>query len=62
MRIRELAGTSDQHFSVELPIASFIRPQRLFTAEQHVILDSVGKVTAAILDEVLRKVRELFID
>ena len=25
----------------------FIRPQRLFTVEQHVILHSVGKVTAA---------------
>ena len=38
----------------------FIRPQRMFTVEQHVILHSVGKVTAAKFDEVLMKVRELF--
>jgi len=40
----------------------FIRPQRLFTVEQHVILHSVGKVTAAKYDEVFKKVRTLFID
>jgi mRNA interferase MazF len=40
----------------------FIRPQRLFTVEQHVILHSVGKVTAAKYDEVFKKTRTLFID
>ncbi|MGC2625850.1 MAG: type II toxin-antitoxin system PemK/MazF family toxin [Candidatus Udaeobacter sp.] len=40
----------------------FIRPQRLFTVEQHVILTSVGKVTSAKYDEVFKKVRTLFID
>ena len=40
----------------------FIRPQRLFTVEQHVIRESVGKVTAAKYDEVFKKVRTLFID
>ena len=39
----------------------FIRPQRLFTLEHHIILHSIGKVQAAKLDEVLAKVRELFI-
>ena len=38
----------------------FIRPQRLFTVDYRVILNSVGKVNTAKLDEVLRKVRELF--
>ena len=38
----------------------FIRPQRLFTLEHHLILNSVGKVQPAKLDEVLRKVREFF--
>jgi mRNA interferase MazF len=38
----------------------FIRPQRLFTVDCRVILSSVGKVNTAKLDEVLRKVRELF--
>jgi mRNA-degrading endonuclease toxin of MazEF toxin-antitoxin module len=40
----------------------FIRPQRLFTVEQHVILKSVGKVTAEKFDEVFKRVRELFVD
>jgi mRNA interferase MazF len=40
----------------------FIRPQRLFTVEQHVILSSVGKVTAEKFDEVFKKTRTLFID
>ena len=40
----------------------FIRPQRLFSVEQHVILHSVGKVTAEKYDEVFKKVRGLFID
>jgi mRNA-degrading endonuclease toxin of MazEF toxin-antitoxin module len=40
----------------------FIRPQRLFTVEHHIILHSVGKVTAAKYDEVFKKTRALFID
>ena len=38
----------------------FIRPQRLFTVEHHLILNSIGKVQAAKLNEVWRKVREFF--
>ena len=38
----------------------FIRPQRLFTLEHHLILNSIGKVQAAKLDEVLGRVREFF--
>jgi mRNA interferase MazF len=34
---------------------SFVRPQRLFTVEQHVILYSVGKIGATKLSEVRRK-------
>src|SRR5438876_11327092 len=40
----------------------FIRPQPLFTVAQHVLLNLVGKVTAAKYDEVFKKVRGLFID
>jgi mRNA interferase MazF len=36
----------------------FIRPQRLFTLEHH----SIGKVTEAKLDEVLKRAREFLID
>ena len=44
----------------ELGQPCFIRPQRLFTLEHHLILNSVGKVQPAKLDELLRKVREFF--
>ena len=40
----------------------FIRPQRLFSVEQHVILHSVGKVTAEKFDEVFKKTLTLFVD
>jgi len=40
----------------------FIRPQRLFTVEQHVILHSVGKVVPEKFDEVFKKARALLID
>lgn len=39
---------------------SFIRPQRLFTVEQRVILYSVGKLKTAKLAEALTKARALF--
>ena len=44
----------------ELGQPCFIRPQRLFTVEHHVILHSVGKVTAEKFDEVLKRVHEFF--
>jgi len=44
----------------ELGQQCFIRPQRLFTLEHRIILHSIGKVQAAKLDEVLRRVREFF--
>jgi mRNA interferase MazF len=40
----------------------FIHPQRLFTVEQRVCLQSIGKVTGAKLDEVMKRAREFFID
>ena len=40
----------------------FIRPQRLFTLEHHIILHSVGKVNATKFDEVFKKTRTLFVD
>jgi mRNA interferase MazF len=46
----------------EIDHPCFIRPQRLFTVEQHVILHSVGKVTAEKFDEVFKKARALFVD
>jgi len=46
----------------QLPQPGFIRPQRLFTVEQHVIFHAVGKVTAEKFDEVFKKTRALFVD
>jgi mRNA interferase MazF len=46
----------------QLPQTGFIRPQRLFTLEHHIVLHSVGKVNAAKFDEVFKRVRELLID
>jgi mRNA interferase MazF len=46
----------------EISQPCFIRPQRLFTVEQHVIISSVGKVTAEKFDEVFKRVRGLFVD
>jgi mRNA interferase MazF len=46
----------------EIEAPCFIRTQRLFTVEQHIILHSIGKVTAEKFDEVFRRVRGLFVD
>jgi mRNA interferase MazF len=40
----------------------YIRPQRLFTLEHHLILHSLGKVSEPKLDEVLKRARQFFID
>jgi mRNA interferase MazF len=54
--------TSSDFERGELSQPGFIRPQRLFSVEQHIILHSVGKVTAEKFDEVFKRVRELFVD
>ena len=43
-----------------LAVDSFIRPNRLFTVEQSVILYAAGKVRAAKLSEVKAQIRQLF--
>jgi hypothetical protein len=43
-----------------LAVPSYIRPNRLFTVEQSVILYNVGRVTQAKLDETLAKLHHLF--
>lgn len=54
----ELDTSDFEHGQLSQP--SFIRPQRLFTVEQHVIFYSAGKVRPSKLTEVLAKARELF--
>ena len=43
-----------------LALDSFIRPNRLFTVEQSVILYAAGKIKDAKLQEVKAKIRKLF--
>lgn len=43
-----------------LAVDSFIRPNRLFTVEQSVILYAAGKVKGAKLDETKVRIRQLF--
>jgi mRNA interferase MazF len=46
--------------SGKLAVRSFIRPNRLFTIEQSVIIYTAARVTAAKLDETLASLRKLF--
>jgi mRNA interferase MazF len=62
--------TRNDGFSVPLPVAdfesgrlavdSFVRPQRLFTVEQSVILYAAGKIKDSRLQEVKARIRQLF--
>ena len=55
-----LDGSDCERGQIDQPC--YIRPQRLFTLEHHIILQSVGKVTEAKLDEVLKRAREFFVE
>jgi mRNA interferase MazF len=44
-----------------LNVDSFIRPNRLFTVEQSVVLYSAAKVKTSKLNEVRARIRELFV-
>jgi mRNA interferase MazF len=44
----------------KLSTRSFIRPNRLFTVEQSIVLYSAARVTTVKLDETLAKLRQLF--
>jgi mRNA interferase MazF len=46
--------------SGRISVRSYIRPNRLFTAEQAVILKTAGHLTKVKLDETLAKLRQLF--
>ena len=46
--------------SGQLHVRSYIRPNRLFTAEQSVVLYTAASLTRNKLDEVLQKLRQLF--
>ncbi len=43
-----------------LPVVSFVRPDKLFTADITIIKDVVGELTPTIKNKILKAVRELF--
>ena len=47
---------------VNLPVVSFVRPDKLFTADQTIIKGIAGKLRKTTRSKVLRKVRSLFIE
>ena len=46
--------------SGKLPLTSYIRPDKIFTADSTIINKVVGQLNKATLNTVLKKVRELF--
>jgi len=46
--------------SGQLHVRSFVRPNRLFTVEQSVVLNTTAKLKQPKLNEVLAKLRQLF--
>lgn len=44
-----------------LPVLSFVRPDKLFTADETIIKKSVGQLNLPIKDTILKKVCQLFI-
>jgi mRNA interferase MazF len=55
-----VALTSSDFERGRLAVDSFVRPNRLFTVEQSVILYAVGKVKHTKLQEVRARIRQLF--
>ncbi len=43
-----------------LPVVSYVRPDKLFTADATIIRDAVGQLSPAIKSKILKSVRELF--
>jgi mRNA interferase MazF len=55
-----LALDDNDFQSGQLHVRSYIRPNRLFTVEQSVVLYTAAQVTRNKLDETLTKLRQLF--
>lgn len=43
-----------------LPVISYVRPNKLFTADTTIIKDVVGRLTPRVRNKILKSVRELF--
>ena len=55
-----MAITASDFERGRLVVDSFVRPNRLFTVEQSVILYAAAKLRAAKLNEVKAKIRQIF--
>lgn len=44
----------------KLPITSYVRPDKLFTADLSIIKNSAGRLTPAVTKSILKSVRRLF--
>ncbi len=44
----------------DLPVVSFVRPDKLFTADVSIIKDTAGELTTKIKNIILQRVRRLF--
>ncbi len=44
-----------------LPVVSFVRPDKLFTADPIIIKDTAGQLTPIVRNKILKTVRKLFI-
>ena len=45
----------------KLPVTSYIRPDKLFTADTSIIESTAGKLTTKVKNNILQKVRNLFV-
>ncbi|MBI2430558.1 MAG: type II toxin-antitoxin system PemK/MazF family toxin [Candidatus Levybacteria bacterium] len=52
--------TSEDFASGNLPVTSFVRPDKLFTADTTIIKDVAGQLTPKAKNKVLQSVRKLF--
>lgn len=51
---------SDDFTKGKLPVMSYVRPDKLFTADTTIIKDVVGQLVPIIKNNILKNVRELF--
>lgn len=55
-----ISAKSSDFATGKLPVASFVRPDKLFTADPSIIQSVVGQLTPGVTNRILRSVRGLF--
>jgi mRNA interferase MazF len=54
-----LALTATHFVSGSLPVSSFIRPTRIFTADKHIIIRKAGTISRALMNSVIDSIVSL---